>query len=97
MKLFMNLEEELNYGFELEEVNYLMCAMDLNPEKEKFLKATFDELRSVGSECRLVLGKEVRELDRHLGESVDGAIVIEKGIYMVWPFKLALRIRSRCE
>lgn len=88
LKLFETLREELDYDIELEEVNYLMCAVDLNPEKEKLLKATFHELRSIGCQCRLVLGKEVRELDRHLGESVEGAIVIEKGIYMVWPFKL---------
>ena len=36
MKLFKTLREELNYDFELEEVNYLLCAVDMNPQKEKF-------------------------------------------------------------
>lgn len=88
LKLFENLREELNYDIGLEEVNYLLGAVDLNPEKEKLLKTTFHELRSIGCKCRLVWGKEVRELDRHLGEPVEGAIVIDKGIYMVWPFTL---------
>jgi sarcosine oxidase subunit beta len=89
MKIFGHLEEELDYDFEFQQVNYLMCAADLTPKKEEFLKATFDELRRLGAECRLVMGKEVRELDRHFGESIEGGIAIEKGIYMVWPFKLA--------
>ncbi len=88
MKLFRNLRGELDYDFELEEVNYLLCAVDMNPQKEDLLKETFHQLRTIGPECRLVLGKELRELDKNIGQSVEAAIVIEKGIYLVWPFKL---------
>ncbi len=96
-EIFENLNEELGYDIDLEEVNFLLCAVGMNGEKESLLNKTFEEIREIGTECRLLLGKELRELDMPLGPEVQGAIEITRGIYIVWPFKLVFAFARAAE
>jgi len=87
-KIFENLSEELGYDIDLEEVNFLLCAVNMNTEIEQLLHKTYREISELGTECRLLLGEELRSLDMPFGPQVQGAIEIRKGIFTVWPFKL---------
>jgi glycine/D-amino acid oxidase-like deaminating enzyme len=96
-RIFENLEEELGCKIELEELNYLLCAIDVDSEKERMLQKTFENLRDIGTECRLFLREGVRKLDMPLGPDVQGAIEITKGIYILWPFKLVFGFALNAE
>lgn len=96
-EMFENLEEELGYDIDMEEVSFLLCAVDMNSEKESLLNKTFEEIREIGTECHLLLGNELRRLDMPFCPNVQGAIEITKGIYILWPFKLVLAFAHAAE
>ena len=87
-EIFRNLAEELGYDIDLEEVNFLLCAVKMNSEIEQLLRKTYEEIGRIGTECRLLFGKELKTLDMPFGPRVQGAIEIRKGIFTVWPFKV---------
>jgi len=83
--LYVELNNNLDIDYEFERIDYLLCS--INRDDDDRLNNTYSELINNNSKCKYLDKNILNSSNYKLGDSVRNAILINDGIYILWPFK----------